>query len=94
MKAPDRVSTFQRLGTKQRRPRFRWSINKKECAMPQEKPGPHHDHPGHTPGDLDEHGHRDRSVKEEPGPHHDHPGHQPGDLDEHGHRDKSAPPKP
>jgi hypothetical protein len=26
-----------------------------------EKPGPHHDHPGHKPGDLDPHGHRDTS---------------------------------
>jgi len=69
-------------------------MSRKEHAMTQEKPGPHHDHPGHTPGDLDEHGHRDKSVTEKPGPHHDHPGHQPGDLDEHGHRDKSAPPKP
>lgn len=59
--------------------------------MPQEKPGPHHDHPGHTPGDLDPHGHRDKQgqkEKEVPGQHHDHPGHKPGDVDQHGHRDK------
>lgn len=62
--------------------------------MAEEKAGVHHDHPGHTPGDLDAHGHRDKSVKEVPGQHHDHPGHQPGDLDPQGHRDKSAPPKP
>lgn len=31
--------------------------------MPQEKPGPHHDHPGHKAGDLDQHGHRDKSDK-------------------------------
>jgi hypothetical protein len=24
-------------------------------------PGEHHDHPGHKPGDLDPHGHRDKS---------------------------------
>lgn len=66
-----------------------------------EQPGEHHDHPGHKPGDLDQHGHRDKAgqkdaankPKETPGPHHDHPGHVPGDLDEHGHRDKSAPKK-
>lgn len=65
--------------------------------MPQEKPGPHHDHPDHKPGDLDQHGHRDKSdpkgdksQKEEPGKHHDHPGHKPGDVDQHGHRDKSG----
>jgi hypothetical protein len=23
-------------------------------------PGQHHDHPGHKPGDLDQHGHRDK----------------------------------
>mgnify|MGYP000197403445 CR=1 FL=1 len=62
--------------------------------MPEEKPGPHHPHPGHVPGDLDPHGHRDKGMKEVPGEHHDHPGHVPGDLDPHGHRDKSAPPKP
>lgn len=59
--------------------------------MPQEKPGPHHDHPGHKPGDLDPHGHRDKQgqkSKETTGQHHDHPGHKPGDLDQHGHRDK------
>jgi hypothetical protein len=27
-----------------------------------EKPGEHHDHPGHKPGDLDPHGHRDKSA--------------------------------
>jgi hypothetical protein len=58
-----------------------------------EKPGPHRDHPGHVPGDLDPEGHRDKSVKERPGQHHDHPGHVPGDLDPEGHRDKSAPPR-
>jgi hypothetical protein len=31
-----------------------------------EKPGPHHDHPGHQPGDLDEHGHRDKSAPPKP----------------------------
>ena len=34
--------------------------------MPQEKPGQHHDHPGHTPGGLDQHGHRDKSVPPKP----------------------------
>ena len=58
--------------------------------MAQEKPGTHHEHPGHKPGDLDEHGHRDKTVTEKPGEHHDHPGHKPGDLDEHGHRDKAG----
>lgn len=58
--------------------------------MSKETPGPHHDHPGHKPGDLDEHGHRDKSATEKPGPHHDHPGHKPGDVDQHGHRDKSG----
>lgn len=59
--------------------------------MPEEKPGQHHEHPGHTPGDLDQHGHRDKAgQKEVPGQHHEHPGHQPGDLDQHGHRDKST----
>jgi hypothetical protein len=24
-------------------------------------PGQHHEHPGHKPGDLDQHGHRDKS---------------------------------
>ena len=62
--------------------------------MPQEKPGQHHDHPGHKPGDLDQHGHRDQSVTEKSGQHHDHPGHKQGDLDTHGHHDESAPPKP
>ena len=61
--------------------------------MSKEKPGEHHDHPGHKPGDLDPGGHRDKPVKEKPGQHHDHPGHKPGDLDEHGHRDKGAPPR-
>jgi hypothetical protein len=56
--------------------------------MPEEKPGEHHDHAGHTPGDLDPHGHRDTDgQKEVPGEHHDHPGHTPGDLDPDGHRD-------
>lgn len=32
--------------------------------MPEEKPGQHHDHPGHKPGDLDQHGHRDKSAKD------------------------------
>ena len=60
------------------------------AQQPTEKPGPHHDHPGHKPGDLDPHGHRDKEgQKEVPGEHHDHPGHTPGDLDPHGHRDKS-----
>lgn len=31
--------------------------------MPQGKPGQYHDDPGHKPGDLDEHGHRDKSGK-------------------------------
>lgn len=58
---------------------------------PTERPGPHHDHPGHTPGDLDQHGHRDKSGQtEKPGEHHDHPDHHPGDVDQHGHRDKSG----
>lgn len=67
--------------------------------MPKENPGQHHDHPGHKPGDVDQHGHRDKAgtggqgTTEKPGPHHDHPGHQPGDLDEHGHRDRSVPPR-
>lgn len=56
--------------------------------QPTEKPGPHHDHEGHVPGDLDPHGHRDKSVpKAQPGEHHPHEGHEPGDLDQHGHRD-------
>lgn len=59
--------------------------------MTKERPGTHHDHPGHTPGDLDPHGHRDKDEKKEvAGEHHDHPGHKPGDLDPHGHRDKSG----
>jgi hypothetical protein len=58
--------------------------------MAQEKPGTHHEHAGHKPGDLDQHGHRDKTVTEKPGEHHDHPGHKPGDLDEHGHRDKAG----
>lgn len=66
--------------------------------MATEKPGQHHDHPGHKPGDVDQHGHRDKSGQkgmdkgktEKPGPHHDHPGHKPGDLDDHGHRDKTG----
>lgn len=56
-----------------------------------EKPGQHHDHPGHTPGDLDEHGHRDKAgAKEVAGEHHSHPDHHAGDVDEHGHRDKGG----
>ena len=58
--------------------------------MAQEKPGTHHEHAGHKPGDLDQHGHRDKTVTEKPGEHHHHPGHKPGDLDEHGHRDKAG----
>lgn len=65
--------------------------------QPTEKPGPHHPHQGHVPGDLDPHGHRDKSappvVTEQPGAHHPHEGHKPGDLDPHGHRDTSAPKK-
>jgi hypothetical protein len=65
--------------------------------QPTEKPGPHHPHQGHVPGDLDPHGHRDKSVPpvvtEQPGAHHPHEGHKPGDLDPHGHRDTSAPKK-
>lgn len=60
---------------------------------PTEKPGPHHDHEGHVPGDLDPHGHRDKSappVDVKPGEHHPHPGHKPGDVDQHGHRDTGA----
>lgn len=58
--------------------------------MPEEKLGSHHDHPGHTPGDLNPHGHRDTSGQRDvPGEHHDHPGHTPGDVDPDGHRDKS-----
>lgn len=30
--------------------------------MATEKPGQHHEHPGHKPGDLDQHGHRDKSA--------------------------------
>lgn len=59
--------------------------------MPEDKPGEHHPHPGHKPGDLDQHGHRDKAPQtEKPGPHHEHPGHTPGDLDQHGHRDKTG----
>lgn len=61
--------------------------------QPEVKPGTHHDHKGHTPGDLDQHGHRDTSVQEQPGAHHPHEGHVPGDLDPQGHRDKTAQPK-
>lgn len=64
---------------------------------PKERPGPHHPHPGHKPGDLDPHGHRDTSVdqggsaqQEQPGQHHPHTGHKPGDLDPHGHRDTGS----
>lgn len=32
----------------------------------QEKLGQHHDHPGHKPGDLDQHGHRDQSASLKP----------------------------
>ena len=57
--------------------------------MPQDKPGQHHDHPGHESGDVDQHGHRDKAERKEvPGKHHEHPGHKPGDLDQHGHRDQ------
>lgn len=59
--------------------------------MTQDKPGPHHDHQGHKPGDVDQHGYRDKAgQKEVPGQHHDHPGHKPGDLDQHGHRDQGG----
>lgn len=54
----------------------------------------HHDHPGHTAGDVDQHGHRDAAANEVPGEHHQHPDHTPGDLDPHGHRDTTAAPKP
>ncbi len=59
---------------------------------PAEKPGPHHDHKGHTPGNLDEQGHRDTSVpaKKQGEEHHDHKGHTPGDVDQHGHKDTSV----
>lgn len=60
--------------------------------QPTEKPGPHHDHEGHVPGDLDQHGHRDKSAPPVGGQsdqHHRHPGHKPGDVDQHGHRDTS-----
>ncbi|MFB9342806.1 hypothetical protein ACFFTN_12805 [Aminobacter aganoensis] len=71
--------------------RMHAGVTNQEKTMPQEKPGKHHDHPGHKPGDLDPHGHRDKEgMKEVPGEHHDHPGHKPGDLDPHGHRDKSG----
>lgn len=30
--------------------------------QPAEKPGPHHPHQGHVPGDLDPQGHRDKSA--------------------------------
>lgn len=61
--------------------------------LPTEKPGPHHDHEGHVPGDLDPHGHRDTSAQ--PGDasgnlHHAHPGHKPDDVDPQGHRDTGA----
>ena len=59
------------------------------AKQPTEKPGPHHDHAGHTPGDLDPHGHRDTSVpaeKQGSNVHHNHEGHTPGDKDQHGHR--------
>lgn len=60
--------------------------------QPIEKPGPHHPHKGHVPGDVDAQGHRDKSAPptgttEQPGAHHPHEGHTPGDLDSHGHRD-------
>ncbi len=63
--------------------------------QPTEQPGPHHDHPGHVPGDLDPHGHRDTSVPAKKQPetgteHHDHVGHTPGDTDLHGHKDTSG----
>ncbi|WP_298856794.1 hypothetical protein [uncultured Aquimonas sp.] len=61
--------------------------------QPTPQPGPHHDHKGHTPGDLDEHGHRDTSVpakKQGADEHHDHKGHVPGDKDQHGHQDTSG----
>lgn len=63
--------------------------------QPTEKPGPHHDHVGHTPGDLDPHGHRDTSAppRNPVTEHHDHEGHVPGDKDPHGHQDTSAPKK-
>ena len=62
-------------------------------SLPTEKPGPHHDHQGHVHGDLDPHGHRDKTVppaNEQAGEHHPHPEHKPGDTDQHGHRDKGA----
>lgn len=60
-----------------------------------EKPGPHHPHEGHVAGDLDSHGHRDKTAPptdevEQPGAHHPHEGHKPGDLDPHGHRDTAG----
>jgi len=55
-----------------------------------ETSGQHHDHPGHKPGDLDSHGHRDKPAPENPGEHHDHQDHELGDFDQHGHRDKSG----
>ncbi len=55
------------------------------AQKPEEKPGPHHDHEGHVPGDLDPHGHRDTSVGKQPAAHHPHKRHTPGDVDEHGH---------
>lgn len=61
-------------------------------STPPSTPGPHHDHKGHTPGDLDEHGHRDTSLpakKQGSEEHHDHKGHVPGDKDQHGHQDTS-----
>lgn len=58
--------------------------------MSQDKSGPHHDHPGHKPGDNDEHGHRDQAGKKKdvPDQHLDHPGHKTGDKD--GHRDQGG----
>ncbi|MES2367064.1 MAG: hypothetical protein V4563_14405 [Pseudomonadota bacterium] len=59
-------------------------------TQPTAQPGTHHPHEGHVPGDLDQHGHRDKSAPslvEQPGVHHPHDGHKPGDLDPHGHRD-------
>lgn len=62
--------------------------------MAEEKPGTHHDHAGHTPGDVDQHGHRDTNGQQDaPGEHHDHPDHTPGDVDQHGHRDTNGPDK-
>lgn len=59
--------------------------------MPDGKPGEHHDHPGHKPGDPDQHGHRDEAGRKKvTGQHHDHAGHEPGDVDQHGHPDKAG----